>query len=110
MCKCVCVGGGRNNEEVLLKNSGGCLQICSVSLSKYSLFFPFFSPSLPHFSSPVTIRKGQFSTAWRQHRRTSTAIPTMSQSVVGGVLEIVLFYVHMEGARTLQRVSRRERG
>lgn len=83
------------------------LQVWYVSLSKYILFSPFSSPSLPPFSSPLYCQEGpplkvQFSTAWHRHRQTSTAVTTVSQFAIKEVLEKILFYVHVEGARILQ--------
>lgn len=114
--KSVYVGGGRNLwEEIVLKTSRCCLHICSV-ISKHSLFLPclsVFSPSIPFFSSAIYCQegprlKGQFSTAWHQHRRMSTPVPTVSQFAIGILFEMVLVYVHVEAARILQKASRTE--
>lgn len=85
---CVCWRG----EEFTVRDY---VHICSVSLSKHSLFlsclFPFFLPCvLLSFSSVIYCQKGprlksHFSTAWHQHRRTSTPVPIVSQFAIGGL-------------------------
>lgn len=96
------LGGGIHRSGVRTT-----LQVHYVSLSKYTLFSPFSSSFLPPFSSPLYCQEGpplkvHFSTAWHQHRRTSTAVTTVSQFAIKEVLEKMLFDVHVEGARTLQ--------
>lgn len=116
MCVCVCVRWRGVGVTTVASEQCYTLQICSVmntKINKYlniPFFFPFSFPSLPPFSSPLYCQegpplKGQFSTAWHQHRRTSTAVTTVSQFLIKELLEKVLccFYVHVEGARTLQR-------